>query len=194
MKKLAIILAVLIVLVTLIGFERIGRGLRFLVSDERVAKARENGQAAKTEATKAKAPSTGESQSFRTDPRFDDHGSGDTISSAPIDEHSSPQSVAVRIIGEISPMHFIRASTIIGHSEPTKEQIDRLREALAVIGDALRPSAVIFDADGFSTSEAPVLLYVRNEFDLTDQVKAVYDQLEKSSNHPAEESKVEPQR
>lgn len=62
----------------------------------------------------------------------------------------------------------------------TNEEISRLRLAVDTVAEMLRPSAVIFDADGFSTSEAPVLLFARDEFNLTDQVKLVYDGLETS--------------
>lgn len=192
MKRLAIIIVVLIVLISFIGFERIGRGLRLLVPVDQTAGARENGPASSAEVIRTTTSVAGGLRSSNTDSRSDDRDSTDVISAVPINDKCASRSLAVRITDEIAAMYFIKASTIIGHSEPKKEEVDRLREALAVIGDALRPSAVIFDAESFSTSETPVLLFARDEFDLTTQVKAIYDQLEKISNHPAnEDCKVE---
>lgn len=186
MKRPAIIVAILIALVSLIGFERIRQGLRFLVFDDRAAGPRWRGQASGSEVSTIKTSGPEGSVSVDLASRSGHRSSADATIATSTDGRNDLNSVAVRIAGEVSPMHFIRASTIFGNSEPSKEQIDRLRKAVAVIGDALRPSAVIFDADGDSTSETPVIVFARDEFDLTTQVKEVYDSLGQTSHHPAQ--------
>jgi hypothetical protein len=182
MKKRATIIVVLIILLTIIGFERIRRGFHFLISDDRVARTRRADEITNSRDTKLKESSIEEQDSSRIASHFQDRRYDDTITTASITNRGGSQSVQVSIAGEISPMHFIRASFILGSTAPSKEQIDRLREAVDAVGEALRPGAIIFDADGFSTSEVPVLLFARGEFDLTAQVKLIYDTLGKASH------------
>ena len=168
----------------IIGFERIGEGFRFLTSDDRVARAQRNDKTTNSRDTKLEDSSIEEQDSSHIASRAQDRHQEDTITAEPINDRSGSLPVGVAITGEISPMHFIRASSIVGSSAPTKEQTDRLREAVNAVGEALNPGGIIFDADGFSTSEAPVLLFARDKFNLTAQVKAVYDTLAKTSDLP----------
>ena len=165
MKIPATIIVALIILMAIIGFERIGKGFRFLISDDRVARARRADETTTFRDTKLEESSIGEQDSTHIASRAQDRHQEDTITTEPINDRSGSLPVGVAITGEISPMHFIRASSIVGSSAPTKEQTDRLREAVNAVGEALHPSGIIFDADGFSTSEAPVLLFARDEFD-----------------------------
>jgi hypothetical protein len=193
MKKPFVIIAILIALVALVGYERIGRGFRFLISDDRVARAPHVEQAASSQVNKSKESSGEGRKPSQVAPRSKNQGRADTIVIQPIGDRCGPVSVGVRITGEISPMHFIRAPIIVGSSEPSKEQIDRLHEAVHVVAGSLRPGAVIFEADGFSNSEMPILLFARDEFDLTAQVKSVYDTLRTDSDHmPKENPKAKP--
>ena len=96
------------------------------------------------------------------------------------------RSVAVRVGGEVSPIHFVRPSAIFGDMEPSKEQIARLKWAAGVVGDGLRPGAVIINLDGEGISGAPVLLDARVEFDVTAGVRAVYDSLEEMDTQTGE--------
>jgi hypothetical protein len=70
--------------------------------------------------------------------------------------------------------------------EPSKEQIARLKWAAGVVGDGLRPGAVIINLDGEGISGAPVLLDARVEFDVTAGVRAVYDSLEEMDTQTGE--------
>ena len=187
MKRPAIIIVVLILLLAIIGFERIGKGFRFVISDDRVARARQADVATNSEDAKSKESSIPERDTSRTASRSQDQDQADTVTTPPIEDLNGPQSVDVRITGEISPIHFVRAAFIVGSTEPSKEQIDRLSKAVNAVAEALRPGAIIFDADGLSKSGAPALLFARDEFDLTDQVKEIYDTMDESSNHPQKE-------
>ncbi len=95
-------------------------------------------------------------------------------------------SVAVRVGGEVSPIHFVRASVVFGETEPSKEQIARLKRAADVVGEGLRPGAVIINLDGEGISGAPVLLDARVEFDVTAVVREVYDRLEETAIESSE--------
>jgi len=95
-------------------------------------------------------------------------------------------SVAVRVGGEVSPIHFVRASVVFGETEPSKEQIARLKRAAGIVGDGLRPGAVIINLDGEGISGAPVLLDARVEFDVTAVVREVYDRLEETAIQSSE--------
>ena len=183
MKRPATVIVVLIILLVIIGFERIGNGFYFLISDDRVARAPRVDGAAHFEDTKSKKSSGEEQNSSGFDARPEDQGQADPNLSAGKDAGGS-QGIKVSITGEISPMHFIRASLIFGSTKPSKEQIHRLHEAVNAVGESLRPGAVIFDADGISHTMASVFLFVREEFDLTAQVKAIYDALDPASNSP----------
>lgn len=174
MKRSAVIIVVLIALMAIIGVDRISQGFRFLVSDDRLASSREARPALKSEGSPSESLSAHDPQASRDSSHTEHSDSSPNVTGA-TNEHSGSQVIAVSVTGERSPLHFIRASTIFGTSEPTKEQIIRLRDAVAVVGEGLRPSAVIFDADGLSTSQAPVILFVRDAFDLTVQVKSIYD-------------------
>lgn len=184
MKKSATIILVLIALMAIIGFERIGKAFHFLVSDDRVARARQGAEAENFEDTNSKESRIEEQNSSPIALRSQGRGQADTITTTPIQDRSGEQSLEVSITGEISPVHFVRAAFVVGSTKPSKEQLDRLRNAVDAVAEALRPGAMILDADGLSPSGASVLLYTRDGFDLTTQVKSIYDTLEKASNHP----------
>lgn len=192
MKKPVTIILVLIALMAIIGIEQFGKRFHFLVSDDRSARTRQADETVSSEDIKVKEFSVPEHDFPRLAARSRDRDRADTIKKAPIADFTGSRPVAVSITGEISPMHFIRASFIVGSKEPSKEQIDWLHEAVDEVAKALRPGAIIFDADGLSTSQAPFLVFARDEFDLTSQVKSIYDTLEKTSNRPHQENpKVE---
>jgi hypothetical protein len=195
MKKLIAIVIALIILAMIIGFERIGRGLQFLISDNRtdrvgISEARtEEGlndlrddrlprvwqvrQDAHFPARPSQSPNIVTEQAARSD--YD-------LGGAPI---------AINVTGDLSPMHYIRSSEIIGSSEITAAEIERLRRATNILGDGLDPHALIFDADALSTSEAPFILYARDGFDLTEQAKLIYDRLLAEDESAKRTAKVE---
>ena len=184
MKRPVVIIVALLALAVIIGIDRIGHGFGFLISDERHPKSRDALPAASPERTSAESNYTAENQTSRDSTRSTNRDIGTpNHSGAKTDHNDSPQ-IAVSITGEISPVHFIRASAIFGTEAPMENQIARLREAVALVGDRLSPSAVIFDSDAISPSKAPVIPFVREALDLTSQVKLVYDTLDKPSNLP----------
>ena len=180
MKRPTIVIIALIISAAIIGFERIRERMHFLISDDRISRARPADDSAYPKRADLTAAA-------REDPRHSlisdppkVQGQARRTNTDPESGRIASDTGKVSITGAISPMHFIRASAITGSTEPTNEEITRLRLSVDKVAEALRPSAVVFDEDGFSTSEVPVLLFARDEFNLTDQVKAVYDSLEGS--------------
>lgn len=184
MKRLVAIAAVLFVLVSLIGFERMRRAWRFVIFDDRVAGVREGGEAGRLEG--ATMSSGGRMRSSLMDSGAGGRGSVEGMANSVGGGQVEGRSVAVRVGGEVSPIHFVRASAIFGDLEPSKEQIARLKWAAGVVGDGLRPGAVIINLDGEGISGAPVLLDARVEFDVTAGVRAVYDSLEEMDTQTGE--------
>lgn len=193
MKRPIAILIALLILVAIIGHERIGSGLHFLISDDRTA-----GQPAIDGST---SPQERESRNAGPDEHERlDSLSGDPRSSEPDADDTSASRfngsgdgsvVEMPITGEISPLHFIRSSSIVDSSEPSGDQIDRLKQSVALAAEGLRPGAIIFDADAISSSQAAVLPYARDEFDLTTHVKDIYDALENESQPLPKTANVE---
>jgi hypothetical protein len=184
MKRLVAIAAVLFVLVSLIGLEGMRRGWRFVIFDDRVAGIREGGEVAGLEgATMSSEQAMGSSRrASRPGAGGSAKGTGNGVRGGPL----GGSSVAVRVGGEVSPIHFVRASVVFGETEPSKEQIARLKRAAGIVGDGLRPGAVIINLDGEGISGAPVLLDARVEFDVTAVVREVYDRLEETAIESSE--------
>jgi hypothetical protein len=86
-------------------------------------------------------------------------------------------SLAINVTGDRSPLNYIRSSAITGSSENSEIELERLRQAVKILGDGLNPSALIFDSDALTTSEAPFILFARDGFDLSDQAKLIYERL-----------------
>ena len=86
MKRPATIIVVLILLLAIIGFERIGRGLHLLISDDRVARARQADEATISEDTNLKESSFREQGISPIATRSQDQGQADTITPAPIED------------------------------------------------------------------------------------------------------------
>jgi hypothetical protein len=184
MKRLVAIAAVLFVLVSLIGLEGMRRGWRFVIFDDRVAGIREGGEVAGLEgATMSSEQAMGSSRrASRPGAGGSAKGTGNGVRGGPL----GGSSVAVRVGGEVSPIHFVRASVVFGETEPSKEQIARLKRAAGIVGDGLQPGAVILNLDGEGISGAPVLLDARVEFDVTAVVREVYDRLEETAIESSE--------
>jgi len=190
MKRLIAIIVVLLILTAIIGFERIGRGLQFLISDDRTARERTAGETVNLPEGKTReSPRDGQSFS-RGVSRPSVPGQGNTDAMR-FERAGDAPAIELSIAGGIFPLHFIRASSIVGSTEPSEEQIDRLQQSVAVVAEGLHPGVIVFDADAISTSEAPVLLFARDEFDLTPTVKLVYDTFEKESAQFPETANVE---
>jgi hypothetical protein len=184
MKRLVAIAAVLFVLVSLIGLEGMRRGWRFVIFDDRVAGIREGGEVAGLEgATMSSGQVMGSSRRVS---RAGTGGSAEGPGNGVRGGQLGGSSVAVRVGGEVSPIHFVRASVVFGETEPSKEQIARLKRAAGIVGDGLQPGAVILNLDGEGISGAPVLLDARVEFDVTAVVREVYDRLEETAIESSE--------
>jgi hypothetical protein len=184
MKKLSVIAAVLFVLISLIGLEGMRRGWRFVVFDDRVAGILEGGEAVGLEgATMSSGQAMGSSRRVS---RLGAGGSAEGTGNGVMGGQLGGSSVAVRVGGEVSPIHFVRASVVFGETEPSKEQIARLKRAAGIVGDGLQPGAVIINLDGEGISGAPVLLDARVEFDVTAVVREVYDRLEETAIESSE--------
>ena len=182
MKRPAIIIIVLIIMMAIIGFERIEKGLHFLISDDRAARrSNQPAEVANSVDPKSRQSRTEEQNSSLHAFPSQDSDQAEITTTASGKGREGSQTLEVSVTGEISPMHFIRGSFIIDSEKPSDEQIDRLREAVDTIAGALQPGAVIFDADAVSTSKSPVLLFAKDGIDLTTQVKSIYDALETSS-------------
>jgi hypothetical protein len=180
MRKYAAI-AILLLAAAIIGYEQIKRGSRLIVSDQRTP---HDGQPGRTAETQSVIPEAQPmmTQQVHENPhaksgRLDDTEEAFTA----IDSTQRSNPVEVSVTGRISPLHFIRSSAIFGNEKPTKDQLERLKAAVATAGDALRPGVLIFDADACTTSHIPALIYVREDFDMTGPVKEIYLTLEKES-------------
>jgi hypothetical protein len=171
-------------LISLIGLEGMRRGWRFVIFDDRVAGIREGGEVAGLEgATMSSEQAMGSSRrASRPGAGGSAKGTGNGVRGGPL----GGSSVAVRVGGEVSPIHFVRASVVFGETEPSKEQIARLKRAAGIVGDGLQPGAVILNLDGEGISGAPVLLDARVEFDVTAVVREVYDRLEETAIESSE--------
>ena len=195
MKKLIAIVIALIILTMIIGLERIGKGLQFLISDnrtdrvttsevrteedledsrdDRLPRVRQDRQNPHSPAGPSQSPHIVPEQAAR---------SGYDLGGAP---------VAIDVTGDLSSMHYIRSSEIMGSSEISAAEIERLRRATGILRDGLDPHALIFDADALSTSEDPFILYARDGFDLTEQAMLIYKRLLAEDELAKETAKVE---
>jgi hypothetical protein len=178
MKKPITIVLTLIILAMIIGFEHIGRGLDFLISDSR------------KERTRASQITLGDSEEKPLSRPLDDRPESlpnPANSSEPpglVTEQASRgennfggRSLAINVTADLSPLHFIRSAAITRTSTISEIERETLRQAVEIIGDGLNPRALIFDADALTTSEAPFILFGRDGFDLTPQVKIIYERL-----------------
>jgi len=194
MKKPIAIGIALIILTMIIGFERIERGFHFLISDNR------------TERARVSEMTLGDSRdnppSRPRDDRPDsapNHSSSSMPQGLVMDQASQGEknlgghSLAINVTGDRSPLHYIKSSAITGSSENSEIELERLRQAVKILGDGLNPSALIFDSDALTTSEAPFILFARDGFDLTVQAKLIYERLqaEAANKTPARTANVE---
>ncbi len=180
MKKPVTIVAFFLVLLAVIGFERIGRKMRILISDDRTA--RERGVSEPPGSSFADTlhanqrgnhGSTGDSRLANSFKQRD--LDGNSIGSARLTETPGLTELNLSVTGEISPVHVIRSSEILASTEPSEEEIALLRRSVDAIADGLNPGAIILDADAIGTRGNRGLLYAREGLDLTAQMKAVYD-------------------
>lgn len=179
MKRPIAIIVALIILTAIIGFERFGAGLQPLLPDDRTTRERRAGETKDHPSTTTKESDRGRQGLSGSDSHPSEQPHAGTA--ALLTNPSENEAIEWSINGEISPVHFIRASSIVGTDEPSEEQIDRLHQAVDIMAGALHPGIIIFDADAISTSDIPVLLFAREQLDLTSHVKPVYEILEKKS-------------
>lgn len=83
------------------------------------------------------------------------------------------------VYSEMPRHYFIRSSSILKTSEPTEKQAAQIREAVETVLSGLPPEALIFDIDVLNDSEPrrPVLLFAREDLDLTSQVRAAFERI-----------------
>ncbi|GAA5482837.1 hypothetical protein [Haloferula sargassicola] len=183
MKKPIAIVVALMILTMIIGFERIGRVLQFVISDGRTERVRRSGVSAEEEIRDSRAT---DSATFReADRSFStDHSQTSELPDSMKEQvtrgsnHSRSNHIGIDVTGRLSPFHYIRSSEITGTTEITSAEIQLLQQAVRILGDGLEPSALILDADALTTSDIPFSLVVREEFDLTDQAKQIYERLQ----------------
>ncbi|MDB4673396.1 hypothetical protein OAF27_01150 [Verrucomicrobiales bacterium] len=180
MKKRIAIVAAMIVLIMVIGFERIEKGIQFMISDNRTE--REITSVESTEDASGDSWDTSFTQSSKNGKGFQPSHSRSTEPSKEMGTGSDyipgAPPVAVNITGDLSPLHFISASLVTGSPENSASELERLRLTVEILGDGLDSSVVILDADVLSTTEAPFILFARDSFDLTAQAKLIYDRLQ----------------
>lgn len=96
----------------------------------------------------------------------------------------SPQSQSSAgngVLGQkISELHYIRGRTVLGASEPDKESIARLLEAVKQVAAGFDGSVIVFDLDGLTTSQSPFLSYASPRLDLTKAVQVAYRLLDEN--------------
>ena len=180
MKKLLAIVAVLMLLVALVGVDKIGDMLRMLIRDDRDPRATRSEEIAhepsepkssRNDLTGARTIDTKvESESFHGDRTGTVVGNGSVAGGA-------SGLIELSITGDVSPFHFIRSSEVLGTTEPTEQQRELLQTATEAVLAPLDPGVLIFDADVTSQFGAPVLVFAREELELTRHVKAVYETL-----------------
>jgi len=182
MKKPIAIVVTLIILTIVIGFERIGRGLQLLISDNRTE------QASPPEVSAEEG--IGDSRdnllprlrqdSQKTHPLSRSSEQPDLLPGLATRSDDDPEgaTLAIDVVGgNLSLMRYIRSSDITGSSEISPTEIELLRRTGAILGVGLDPGTLIFDADALSTSEAPFILFARDEYDLTEEAKLIYEKL-----------------
>lgn len=195
MKKPITVVVALIILTMMIGFERIGRGLQFLISESRTERARSSEVSTEE---KIGDPLDDPSPRVRQGRQDTHRPAWSSKSPDEVPEQAARSAydlgrapVAIDVTGELSSMHYIQSSQITGSSEISIAEVERLRRAVDILGDGLNPRALIFDADALSTSEAPFILFARDGFDLTEQAKSVYERLLAEDEPPTEAANVE---
>jgi hypothetical protein len=200
MKKRIAIVIVLIILTMIIGFERIGRGLQFLISDNRTKQVNASEVSTEHGNRDSRADSWPRVRLEREDSHFpalpskssDLAPHQEQVAWSDDDQRGVP--VAIDVAGDLSPMHFIRSSAITGSFKHSSIEVERLRRALSILGEGLNPKALIFDADALSLSQAPVILFAREGLDLTEQAKSIYERLLAEDESAAKTTNVEQDR
>lgn len=183
MKRSHAILVVILLLVMMIGWERWGRGVPVAADEEWEERAR-----AGREGPRSREGRSGESvREGRLSgrggarPGESDHEVARGHGGIGFDGSAGPVAPDLPMVDEAPPLFFVRVSSIVPSAQPSDEQIERLREAVGRVARDLRPGAIILDADANSTSEAPVLLFASDRFDLSSRVKVVYDAMDRES-------------
>jgi hypothetical protein len=188
MKKTAVIVAILIALVAIMGNDRISQVVSILISDDKSPGSKE----AESPLPRGRLSST--SSRLKNQPNDIDYPATENSSvAAPertIVKNTADISNAIpgSITGKIGNIHFIRSATILGTSKPTPVQISRLQEAVTLVAEKLNSDGLILDTEGSTSSEIPFVLYARDTFDLTIQTKSIYDSLDPAPSLSLEEN------
>ena len=87
----------------------------------------------------------------------------------------APMQTAGTASSQQAPQIFhIRGESILKTSEPDKESIARLWEAVERVASTFGEPVIIIDLDGLATSGSRLLAYANPEFDLTQPTGAAY--------------------
>ncbi|MEM9478061.1 MAG: hypothetical protein AAGA58_00210 [Verrucomicrobiota bacterium] len=186
MKRASAIILVLLFLTAIIGFERFREGLQFLISDHPTPRQTQNIESMDLPGPKPRGDEWAPHGSLASATQ----GPNADLSTQPNDPDNS-SNIAQNFTVELSHLHFIRSTQITGTSESSEMEIEWLREAVTTVSDGLRHRPMVFDADAITTSEAPVLLFAKPEFDLTNEVRVVYEALAGETDDSAETTNAE---
>ena len=87
------------------------------------------------------------------------------------------ESTVLNVTGEVSSFYFIRSSVILGEMGATDRERELLRAATTAVMAELELGAIVLDADVVSERGFPVVVFAKDELDLTGRVKVVFEAL-----------------
>ncbi|MGI9244007.1 MAG: hypothetical protein ACR2RV_24635 [Verrucomicrobiales bacterium] len=176
MKKPLAISAVLMFLVALVGREWIGEWASGLGRDENSPRSGRGLEAVQVVPEKARVggdrplASNVEGENIQG-------GRGLEIQGGTSLNVDGSGSIGQGVTGDVSWFRFIRSGKIIGSGEPDERHSALIHAAKEIVRASLNPGVVVLDADAKSQFGSPVLVFAREDFDLTGRVQIVYDSL-----------------
>ena len=80
-----------------------------------------------------------------------------------------------------SQIYYIRSHSLLKgrvEGQSLASAIEMLQRAVVQVGSTLPQGTLVFDAEGLATSRSRLVSYAKPGYDLTDEVAAVFDQLQ----------------
>lgn len=174
MKKLIAIACVLLLLVIFTGVERFKRIDR---SEPNVTTQTGPDAPSPLDGRKVRTPNHSETTAnapSETDPIPVTDVGADLVKAVPVSSQSPSGSGNVALGKKISEIYYIRGRSVLGASEPSKESIAKLLEAVKQVASGFEQPVIVFDLDGLATSQSPFLVFASPGFDLTKAVEVAY--------------------
>ena len=71
----------------------------------------------------------------------------------------------------------MRSGLVTGSKDLLPDQVKLLQGAVREVAQELKGRAIVFDKSATTSSQAPLLLFAREDRDISDRVKVVFDRL-----------------